>query len=251
MKIHFFIVALAVLSALASCRSGSTAVFSDLDTIPLRYAKLLTMYEGDGVVVAEVKNPWGEGFLARYEITEPLTHSIFYTSSHVSLINELGAYDCIKGVCDAEYMYLDTLKKDVAARRIVDCGLSMTPDIEKIMELHPDAILLSPFENSGTYGKLGKLGIPIIECADYMENSALGRAEWVRFYGRLVGKAHEADSLFAEVERDYKKTAYPQPLPEGKGDQPNIQNAQASLRPPSLQGGVGDRLFTEKKIGSC
>lgn len=38
---------------------------------------------------------------------------------------------------------------------------------------------------------------------DYMETSALGRAEWVRFYGLLFGKEAEADSLFAGVEEAY------------------------------------------------
>lgn len=58
-----------------------------------------------------------------------------------------------------------------------------------------------PFENSGGYGRVEKLNIPIIECADYMETSALGRAEWMRFYGLLFGEAQKADSLFAEVEK--------------------------------------------------
>ncbi len=54
-------------------------------------------------------------------------------------------------------------------------------DIERIIALKPEAILLSPFENSGGYGKLDKLHIPIIEAADYMESSPLGRAEWMKF----------------------------------------------------------------------
>lgn len=44
------------------------------------------------------------------------------------------------------------------------------------------------FENSGGYGKLDKLHIPIIEAADYMESSPLGRAEWMKFYGMLFKK---------------------------------------------------------------
>ena len=62
-----------------------------------------------------------------------------------------------------------------------------------------------PFENSGGYGRVEKLNIPIIECADYMETSALGRAEWMRFYGLLFGEAQKADSLFAEVEKNYNE----------------------------------------------
>jgi ABC-type Fe3+-hydroxamate transport system substrate-binding protein len=88
---------------------------------------------------------------------------------------------------------------------IADVGNGMNPDIEKIIDLHPDAIMLSPFENSGGYGRVEKLNIPIIECADYMETSALGRAEWMRFYGLLFGEAQKADSLFAEVEKNYNE----------------------------------------------
>ena len=72
-----------------------------------------------------------------------------------------------------------------------------------MIDLRPDALLLSPFENSGGYGRVDRLGVPIIECADYMETSALGRAEWVRFYGRLYGCSDKADSLFASVEAGY------------------------------------------------
>ncbi len=35
--------------------------------------------------------------------------------------------------------------------------------------------------------------------------SALGRAEWMRFYGLLFGQAQKADSLFAEVEKNYNE----------------------------------------------
>ena len=74
---------------------------------------------------------------------------------------------------------------------------------EKIIDLRPDAIMLSPFENSGGYGRVGKLGVPVIECADYMETSPLGRAEWLRFYGLLVGQEQRGDSLFAQIEKEY------------------------------------------------
>lgn len=233
MKNLCIVITLAVLSVLASCKGGSTAAFNEED-IDLRYARLLTLKQGDGYIVAEVKDPWkeapsnsplqGEGrLLHRYILVPrdaevpknlpqgelvrtPLQKTIVYTSVHTGLIDELGGYDAIKGVCDKEYMYLDKIQADVASGKITDCGLGTNPDLEKIIDLNPDAILLSPFENAGSYGKLGKLGIPIIECADYMENSALGRAEWMRFYGLLLGKEKEAESLFRAVEDDYNAT---------------------------------------------
>lgn len=73
----------------------------------------------------------------------------------------------------------------------------MAPDIERIIALKPEAILVSPFENSGGYGKLDKLHIPIIEAADYMESSPLGRAEWMKFYGMLFGKGKNISTTVA------------------------------------------------------
>ena len=39
--------------------------------------------------------------------------------------------------------------------------------------------------------------------ADYMENTPLGRAEWIRFIGLLFDKEMQADSIFSEVEKKY------------------------------------------------
>ena len=98
----------------------------------------------------------------------------------------LDATDRIAGVADLKYMQLPDVQQRVEKGLVADCGDSMSPDVELMAGLQPDAVWLSPFENSGGYGRLEQLGIPIIECADYMETSPLGRAEWMRFYGLLL-----------------------------------------------------------------
>ena len=213
------------------------------DTIPLRYAQNLTMVRYSDGILVELKDPWHEGrILHRYWLTEdsnnlpgpqgrlqgqaehkpstilsplsslhsplssikfPLQRSVVFNTAHASLIGMLNATDRIAGVADLKYMLLPDVQRRVQQGEIVDCGNSMSPDIEQIVSLHADAILLSPFENSGGYGRLEKLGIPIIECADYMETSPLGRAEWMRFYGLLFGCSQQADSLFSMVEHAY------------------------------------------------
>lgn len=138
-------------------------------------------------------------------VRTPLSKAVVYSSVHCGLVNNLGAFNSIGGICDLKYIKLPVVQEGVKRGTIADCGDGMNPDMEKIIDLHPDAILLSPFENSGGYGRIEKLNIPIIECADYMETSALGRAEWMRFYGLLFGAAPKADSLFAEVDSCYKR----------------------------------------------
>ena len=194
-------------------------------------------------------------------VRTPVERSAVFIAPHCQLMYELGCQQAIRGVCDLNYINIPDVRKRAASagkassgnassgnassgnassgnasaqNSIVDCGSSMAPDIERIIALKPEAILVSPFENSGGYGKLDKLHIPIIEAADYMESSPLGRAEWMKFYGMLfgkdknisttvagkalttvVGKASEAtlpascelkaDSLFAKIEKEYLK----------------------------------------------
>ena len=224
------VVLVAALLSLSGCRKSRLSTSDAVgDTIPLRYAQNLTMVRfADGILV-ELKDPWHEGrILHRYWLTEdsnskrsslhtslsslhsplssikfPLQRSVVFNTAHASLIGMLNATDRIAGVADLKYMLLPDVQRRVQQGEIVDCGNSMSPDIEQIVSLHADAILLSPFENSGGYGRLEKLGIPIIECADYMETSPLGRAEWMRFYGLLFGCSQQADSLFSMVEHAY------------------------------------------------
>ena len=76
--------------------------------------------------------------------------------------------------------------------------------MEGIIDLGTEMIIASPFENSG-YGSAEKLGIPIVEAADYMENHPLGRTEWVLFYGLLLGEREAAEQVFARTEAHYKE----------------------------------------------
>lgn len=162
-------------------------------------------------------------------VRTPVERSAVFIAPHCQLMYEMGCQQAIRGVCDLDYINIPDVKKRAALSRhtaagktsagnsIVDCGSSMAPDIERIIALKPEAILLSPFENSGGYGKLDKLHIPIIEAADYMESSPLGRAEWMKFYGMLFGNEEgksngisgscepKADSLFAKIEKEYLK----------------------------------------------
>ena len=154
-------------------------------------------------------------------VRTPVENSAVFTSPHCQLLYELGCGQAIRGICDLNYINIPDVKKRAASAgnhgsssAIVDCGSSMAPDIERIIALKPEAILVSPFENSGGYGKLDKLHIPLTEVADYMETSPLGRAEWMKFYGMLFEKSDakdskagifqsKADSLFAKIEKEY------------------------------------------------
>lgn len=212
---------------LTACGGGSKTSSSKFvgDTIRLNYAENITIIDFKDYKKIELQNPWNKGkILHTYILIDkdkeiptdlpqgtivrtPISKSIVYSAVHCGVFNEIGALKNIAGICDLKYIKLKQIKDGCKNGSITNVGDGMSPDIEKIIDLHPDAILLSPFENSGGYGKVEKINVPIIECADYMETSALGRAEWIKFYGMLTGKEKQANAIFSQVERDYKELA--------------------------------------------
>ena len=220
--INYIFTSFLLLLSVGACQSGKQGGASSAgDTLTLAHAQLLTIVDYDGYSVASIKDPWNKGrTLHEYVLVPkeaplpdhlpkatvvrtPVSKAVIYTSVHSALVQELGAEQQIGGVCDFQYVHVQYIIQGVREGRIADCGDAMSPDLERIIDLEPDVIMLSPFENSGGYGRVEELGVPIVECADYMETSALGRAEWMKFYGRLFGRAEEADQLFSGVSENY------------------------------------------------
>ena len=171
-------------------------------------------------------------------VRTPLESNVVFTAPHCQLMYELGCKNAITGVCDKDYINIPDIKERVKLsdgkastsdtdKVIIDCGSSLQPDMERIIALKPEGLLISPFENSGGYGKLNKLHIPIIETADYMETSPLGRAEWMKFYGLLFKSEERSDSLFSSIEKEYLAL-----------------KAEAAKLPQGLS------ILTERKMGS-
>ena len=128
-------------------------------------------------------------------IATPVERAVIYTSVHAAMAAQLGVLDKVCGVCEPEYITSNEVLERIKNQQIADLGQSTSPNVEKIIELGCDVIIASPFENSG-YGAAEKLGIPIVEAADYMENHPLGRTEWGKFYGLLFGCEAAAQEQF-------------------------------------------------------
>ena len=209
----------------SSCggRSKTASVIEAEKAIPLRYAENLNLSATEDYTIARLRNPWDttrilhtyvlvdkekslpadlpEGTLVR----TPLSKAVVYSSVHCGLLNQIGALKSIGGVCDLKYIKLQEVQDGCRTGSIADVGNGMNPDIEKIIDLHPDAIMLSlsrtvadtdgwknstsPLSNVQTTWKLRHWDVP----------------KWMRFYGLLFGEAQKADSLFAEVEKNYNE----------------------------------------------
>ena len=196
--------------------SSKEALSSD----SIQYAQGFTVQRFDTYTMVEVRDPWDSTrLLQRYLLVDrtksvpgglpkgtivkvPVKDIVVYTSVHAAIIDQLHEINKVIGVCEPRYMDTPAIQEGIQAGRIADLGEATSPNIEKMIEIGVELVIASPFQNS-SYGPVEKIGIPIIEGADYMEAFPLGRTEWIRFYGLLFGKEEMADSIFKETEQAY------------------------------------------------
>ncbi|MDL2208486.1 ABC transporter substrate-binding protein [Parabacteroides sp. OttesenSCG-928-O15] len=207
---------------LASCHTGNrrSALPEALATDSIRYARGIEINRYEEFTTVEVHDPWEKGhLLQRYilvgrdkplpgnlpagtVVRVPIQRVVVYTSVHASILDMLGETHRIVGVCEPRYMDTPAIQEGLRWGTIADLGESSAPNVEKMIEIGTEFVIASPFQN-GSYGAVEKMGIPIIEGADYMESLPLGRTEWIRFYGLLCDKEALADSLFEATEKRY------------------------------------------------
>ena len=159
-----------------------------------KYAVGFQLTQTDTAVIVEVFKPY-----QRMVIKEPLRRIGTMSTVQVGFLYALDAMDALVAVCNPELVYTPLKGTET------DLGDSMKPSVERVLQAGLDALLAV---NYGQYdnleaARLDKLGVPVIYINEWQEGSPLARAEWIRPIGALVGKLHEADSLFNEIESKY------------------------------------------------
>ncbi len=219
-RIFFFILPCLFLTACQRTTHGSQSIAQNA------YAQGFALIQHEHYTEAIVYSPWQQGeVLARYHlitdsafsvqrsafsvqhsafnIQVPLQRLAITSATHAGFMHELSATHSLCGACSPHLIY------SPLPASCTDLGDAMQISSERVLLTRPQAIMIS------TYGaadplpeRLQAAGIPIIYNMEWIEQHPLGKAEWIRFIGALVGKQHEADSIFQAVVEQYEHLAF-------------------------------------------
>ncbi len=136
-------------------------------------------------------------------VRTPVHRIIATSTTHIAFLEELNALKNLVGFPQTKYISSIHAKKRVQQQKIIDVGINSQLNIERIIELQPELILSFSVENEGASERFNALGIPTIFIGEWNEQSPLGRAEWIKVFGALLGKEKEANTFFETIEKDY------------------------------------------------
>lgn len=130
------------------------------------------------------------------------------SSVFAGFIEEFGMQENIVAVDHTPYFNDSAILALIAAGRISAVGEEGQLQVEKLVALKPHVVVASSFgfSNSSLKVRLSNLGIHLLLCDNFKELHPLARAEWIKFFGFLLHKGNEADSLFSVIEKRYEGT---------------------------------------------
>lgn len=223
-RLHFVIGLFVLAITIVSCGgNGNSSVSTYADTIYLpEYASDFRILgaEGRSSVIIESVNPWQGAdsvvtrlFIARDGEEPPqgfegqiiegnARRIVAMSSTHIAMLDVIGETARVVGVSGMDFISNDAVR----SRRdsIGDVGYDGNVNYELLLSLQPDIILLYGTNGaSGMEPKLKELGIPYVYIGEYLENSALGKAEWIVAVAEIVGKRNEGIKAFSAIPERY------------------------------------------------
>ena len=183
-------------------------------SLELQYADQFAVdyYEGDYALITIAG---GERFLLVPEdkeapegldsdiavIKKPVQNIYLVATSAMDLFCALDGLDSISlSGTNADGWYIDKAKKAMEDGDIAFAGKYSAPDYELILSKNCDLAIESTmiYHQPEVQEKLEQFGIPVLVEHSSYESHPLGRTEWIKLYGVLLGKENLAQKLFQE-----------------------------------------------------
>lgn len=220
-SICFFIVA-----TLASCKKDKeSTVDNEKVENSIEYAQGFSINEYKDYSVLTIKQPWVDAtktykYVLYKEVTNnipdslsslpsvqvPIKSIVVTSTTHLPSLVILEEEESLKGFPGLNYVSSPSIRKEIDAGVIKELGQNEQLNTELLLDLNPKAVVAFTMDGSNaTFNTIEKSGIPVIYNGDWVEQTPLGKAEWVKLFGALYGKEKEAKAFFDKIVKDYEE----------------------------------------------
>ena len=226
MKFYTYILFLSFTSLFFSCKKKEINVKKEiLNNQEISYAKGFSIESYKNFSVLKITNPWPKAnknytYILRQKnavipdslksyvtIEIPVKRIVVTSTTHIPSFEMLEVANTLVGFPHLDYISSEKVRARIDAKQIIELGNNQDLDIEKIIALSPDVIVGYGIDNNNpTIDNLEKSGQKVVFNGDWNEETPLGKAEWIKFFGALYGLDKKAKTIFDVIAKDYQKT---------------------------------------------
>lgn len=235
-----------------SLEERDTAISPDLTfdhSMPLHYAEEFAVdYYNDGYVLTTISNgarylliPEGktepEGLAEDIvRLHQPIQNIYLVASAVMDMFVSMDALDTVRfSALKSDGWYIEPVRAAMETGDILYAGKYSAPDYERIIEEGCGMAIENTMISHApeVQEQLEKFGIPVFVDYSSYESHPLGRTEWVKLYGLLVGKPEEAAAAFDAEKQAFEAVSGAQPTGQTVAFFYITSNGEANVRRPS------------------
>ncbi|BFM42073.1 ABC transporter substrate-binding protein [Flavobacterium sp. CFS9] len=203
-------------------KESSEIVKTETEKNSIEYASGLSIIKHEGYSVVTVSDPWPDAHtkftyvlkekeakvpdsLQKYTtIKVPLESIVVTSTTNIPFLEMLEVENKLVGFPHTDYISSEKTRVLIDKGTVKNVGQNEKLNIEQLIELSPDLIVTFGVDNNNAMlDNLKKSGLNVLIQADWMEQSPLGKAEWIKLYGALFGKEEQAKELFDKIVLSY------------------------------------------------
>jgi len=206
---------------LVSCNSENKTLQKEklISTEKNKFAKNFQIKQFENYIELEVTNPWQGAENVKYTyhlsnkrldantILVPIKKAVVLSTTHIGLIDFVGETDKIVGVSGLDYVNNTRIIKNAALQKVYDVGYGVNLNYELLLKLQPDVVFVYGVnaETKAQINKLNDLGLKAVIIAEYLEETPLAQAEWVKFMAYFFDKAEQVNQTFEKMAKSYQE----------------------------------------------
>jgi iron complex transport system substrate-binding protein len=135
-------------------------------------------------------------------IEVPVERVVTASTTHVPFFNALNEMDRLVGCAFLVHVMDSAVLPRTKDGRLLEISDGQRIDKEKLLMADPGLLLSYPF-GKGMEGISLDGSFPMIGITEYLEPHPLGRAEWIRLFGMLVGREKESIEIHDQLRVRY------------------------------------------------
>jgi len=169
-------------------------------------------------------------------VAVPITSLFVFSTTHLSLLAGLGRVDVLTGVARRDVVMDEQAGARIEAGKVVEFAkVRLAIDVERVVTSRP-SLLMAGGTSAPALGAIKAAGVPVVANTEWLEPSALGRAEWVKYMALFLNEERRAEASYSSMKGRYRSLSA-RALARPEPDRPLVMTGRSTRGLFTIAGG--------------
>jgi iron complex transport system substrate-binding protein len=137
-------------------------------------------------------------------VTVPVTSLFAFSPTHLSLLVDLGRLDVLTGMARRDLIVDADVDARIKTGKVTEFAkVGPIIDVERVVAAKPSMLMAGGVSNAAV-GVITSAGIAVVANSEWLESSALGRAEWLKYMALFLNEERKAESVYGAMKSRYQ-----------------------------------------------